>query len=43
MYAIKEFSNFIDNIDGEVSLGIAVLFVFLWFGFCIVHGYYSNK
>jgi hypothetical protein len=39
---IKELSEFIDHMDGEVSLAICVLFVILWFAFVAVHGYYAK-
>jgi hypothetical protein len=41
--AIKELADFIDNMDGEISLAIAVLFVILWFAFVAFHGYYAKE
>ena len=43
MNPIKEFGEFIDRMDGEVSLAICVLFVILWFAFVAVRGYYAKE
>ena len=43
MNPIKELGEFIDHMDGEVSLAICVLFVVLWFAFVAVHGYYHKE
>ena len=39
MHPINELADFVNQIDGEVGMGVAILIVVFWFGFIAFHGY----